>query len=225
VPTKLEIKLPGGGVLSSMPITTGQASTPLNHVQSLFTQLAPILAILKPFLKVVDGFVAVKDALFSITDVIQGDFTTFNEALGRIFEAVATLATTVPEVSVPIMIKDLVGNLKIALAVLDETLDQVVALADDIDDMVEAAAQVPVELKADVEAEIECFQKQADAQLAHALDALGPVGDVLTLAQSLVEMAPMLPGLPSLGDVTGKSAAQVKEVIGELRAALEALPI
>ena len=221
----LSVQLLGALTIQSMPISSSVIMTELNNVQSLMAQLGPALAAIRPVLTIIDTVIALKDVVESIPGLMVGDFESFLDALNRVAKGVSVLIGMTPQLSIPVMVRDTINVLVSALTVIEAVVDQVIGTQQDAQDILTAAASAPANIKTKMEADAACLQSQADKQLEHAIVALGPVGNLIGICQALLDMIPGLPELPTLDDLTGQSATQVKAAISTLRSLLQAVSL
>lgn len=223
-PSPLSIRLPGGIVLQSMPLSSEIVATELSYVQAMMAQLAPFLGMAYPFFIAVDTLIALKDTVVAIPGLIGGDVPTFRDAKDRVLDGVAKLTGMAPAASVPLLIRDLVAFLVVALSVIEAQLDEIIEMEAEAQQALDDAATAPEAYAADLQIQGECIQAQAAAMLEHAVAAVGPVQGLLTIIGVLSQLVQGIPGMPEAGDLSG-SAEEVKIAISTLREALSILPV
>lgn len=224
VPSPLSVQLPMGISLQSMPIGQDPITSQLNQLQALFSQLGPALAVFQPIFVLVDTVIALKDTVTAVPGLIVGDVQTFVDALNRVATGISKLTGVIPQLAIPNLVRDIVALIRAGISIINEILDEIVAMEQDAADAIAAAATLPDAYKADAEEVGECLQTEAAGKLAHTVNALGPMNQLISILTTLGELA-SIPGLPELGDLTGQSTQEVKDALEAFDQALEALPI
>jgi hypothetical protein len=123
--------------------------------------LSPALAALQPVFILIDTVIAIKDTFQAIPGLIELDVDTFTDALDRVVSGVGKLAGMVPQLAIPVLIRDSVALLVAVLGVVDGMLDDIIAIEGDAQAVINGAATAPDAYKADMIIQGECLQAQA----------------------------------------------------------------
>lgn len=221
-PTRLELTLPGGLVLKGIPSIEGGVTTEIGAVQSLLSQAAPALAAMQPPLLTIDAVLALFNLFGAIPDLIGGDVQGYIQAVEDAFEKVSKLATLIPQVSVPRMIGDTITMLISAMVAVDTLVTGLVAQKADAQAALNTAQATG---NAYLEAHANCVLTQVDQYTKHVGAALGPVGDIMGVADRLMSMVPGMPSLPSISDASAVPLDDMHEAIEAAIGVLRAVQI
>jgi len=190
----LEVTFPGGATLQSFP-TPRASIDPLLVAKTLVDQAAPLLGSLAPFFKLLDlvmGLVKLGQAIpDSITQLSPQPII---EALEELAPKVAAVIKLIPQLSIPVMIVNLIDLIIVFLQGLVEQLEafavsqaQGQALLTDPSPAAQAIGQ--------------CIIDSTNTKTANLVAGLGPLGKILEIVNLMSSLAG-LPGLPAIGDFT-----------------------
>ena len=215
-PRLLSVRLPGGATIQLR--IGGEVGL------SDLSVLSPGLAVWQPVFIMMDTVIAIKDTFKATPGLIRADVDPFRDALARVVSGVGKLAGMMPQLSIPVLIRDVVALLVAVLGVVESMLDDILAIEAEAQAVIDGAASAPAAYAADMITQGECLQAQAAKMLDTTLAEMGPMTGLLNILTVLGSLA-NIPGMPTLGDMTGQSTQQVKDAIGTLVTALEALPL
>lgn len=215
------IELPGGLTLMSAPPATEGIVTELQQVSSLMAALQPALAGLSPMLKTLDAMMAIFDALTAVPEV-PTDPAGFFEAMVAVTEKMGALAPLIPQVSVPATVISSVKAIRAFLVAIRDSVAKVAAMATEAQALLDQAASTGDTALA---TEAQCQLDFAEALAEHANASMGPLGSIMTVVSSFMEMVPVGFVLPAVGDMAGLGPAELLEALDAVIAAFDALPL
>lgn len=217
-----EVRLPGGPVLSAIP--SGSVPSESEVTRALLGQLQAAMAPLMPLFRLLDTVLALKDLAQAIPDAL-GPPPNPGKLAGAVSRVVSTadaLAQLVPQLSVPILVRDLVtllvrylDTIETDLVGIEATLAGAAAAAVQATELDEAAPGAASGLR---ETET-CTTQQAQDRLAGVVAAAGPVVGILGIVALLAGLAG-LPEPPSLS-LGGDDVQAVRGAVAATRSALE----
>jgi hypothetical protein len=220
-PDEIQITLPAGMSLTSLPSPVGLVATDFSAVQSIMTQLGPALAGLQPVFLVIDAVTAIFTVLERAPE-IPFDPAGFVEALDEARKKLAKLGTLVPQLSVPLMVVTTISACaKYLTAVIGQLTDIVAAgnTAQALMDQAVAAADTQLQTEA------QCALDNVSKITEHAAAALGPITGVLSSLTSLIGFLPAPVELPAMPDASGMAAQEMIDALQPIVAILEAIQI
>lgn len=221
-PTRLSLTLPGGLVISAIPPLEGGVQSPIGSVQSLMTQAGPALAAIQPALISIQAMVSMFEVISGIPELIAGDVANWLIKLQEAAEAVGRAASLLPQISLPKAVADLIALLTATLEALLQQAEVIEALETSANATI-ASAQAAGNIE--LEAVGTCNLAQAIQLAKHLGGALGPAGDLLSMATSLLDFVPGAPSLPSLSDMSDSSLSEVVTTIETTLTVLRAINI
>lgn len=208
------VRLPGGATLQ--PMISVPFPTNLQIVKNLLSQASSALAPLLPVFNIIDAIIAIKDFASSVPELIVNPPAVV-EAITNLVEKVAALASLIPQLSVPLLIVDLVGVVILALQGLVTELQAIVEQLERI----EAARQI-----AQDEGNVALLEMTicADDLLASVQEnlsnSLGPLNSLFSVINIFLELIGQDP-IPTLDDLPDDP----NEAIDTLNALVETLTI
>jgi hypothetical protein len=216
------VRLPGGPVLSAM--STSSVPSEGEVTRSLLGQLQAALAPLMPFFKMLDTILALKDLAQAIPDALgpPPDPSKLAEAVSKVLSSAESLAQLVPQLSVPILIRDLVVLLVRFLSSLETDLLAIEGAQERATEASTQADAIEAESPdgaARLRAAATLGGALAGDQLAGLVAAAAPVVAILDIVGLLASLAG-LPAPPSLS-VGGADVSVVREAVTAVREALE----
>jgi hypothetical protein len=186
----------------------------------ILQMVQPVLAPLMPIFQIIDAIVAVFQCLQAIKDAISSlDATKMASCIPELVEKVSKLLRLVPQLSVPLMVVDLLG---ICVAVLGETRSKLVHLQVQMDEALSAIERGrelddPKLLKIGA-----CAQENIGIEAANTLKALAGLGNILGLLGIFLGMIGG-PEIPDFSNPAGKPMDEAITALDELTTALESI--
>lgn len=231
-PGEFCVTLPGGVLLCAYEYQdTGDAGAIVN---SLLGQIGTALAPLAPFFNVLEFVKAVFDTLKAIPDAIL----TLNpqpivESLVGLGVAVDKLLALIPQYSVPVMIKGILGVVVQGLIGVRAQMQAMIIQAARVQLALDRAASSQI---APLMVIAQCAQDNLETQLVNLNASYSPLNRMIALMNFFLELAglpciPVLGALPSIGspalDVIDTTIALLQTILAALPGldtALAALP-
>lgn len=191
-PGELCVAFPGGAEICAQipktpPSLFEQATQLLGQANAALAPLQPVFTILEALLAVQQCFEAVKDALGPPPRPDK-----LIECLKELAEKMAAVAKLIPQVSVPVMIRDLIDVLIVYLQGLISELQVLANLAARIESAKVEAQDAPA-----LSAIISCQEASLEASMTNLQQATAPVNQMVAVINSVGSLA----GLPSVGAV------------------------
>lgn len=222
---KLQLRLPNGSTLTSIPDLSKGIPSDCSLVANLFLQLAPFLASIECLLKVlalIKPLIAVIGALPDPIKIAQAvpDFMKAAEGIA------GCLGMLIPGVSIFNFVKDLLLLIIKIIKCLVGQLESILAIMQGIElRLGEAEAAGNTELQR----VLECAKANAATAADHASQSLGPVTNILPLIQVFLELAGVKLEIPSIGSAEDSAALQgtidsLKDTITTIETVIETLP-
>lgn len=209
-PRSLQFRLPAGAIIQTVPPVGALgkpdafllASSGLGQVSAAMAPLAPIFTLVEAALAIKKFAEAVASNPFSVTD-----------AMGDVLRTADKLASVVPQLSVPILARDLVAALDMMLLGIQQQIDALLAQQT----RVEAARAMVGDVPSLVGA-VTCADEQLAGMCANLDASLGLARGVIDLLTLL--MAPTgLAGPPALGAISSNPGELTisRDAIAEMR--------
>lgn len=198
----IKVNLPGGVSVSSMPQNVGADA--MDQVRSLLAMAAPAMAPLSPAFNIIGVVMALKDFAKAVPGVLTAPQKVV-EALEELLKRIDGVATMVPPLSVPIMVKDVVDSI---LAMLEALAAELHVLADEeerIAEAQEAAVNFP-----GLNAVIALVQQQQATQQNNLAASLGAIAPLVELINTMTDLAG-LGALVPIGLQPGQSIQQMSD--------------
>ena len=175
----------------------------LEVITQLFAQANSALAPLSPILNIIDAVIAIFECVKAVPDAItQLDPSGLIDCIPGVAEAVNKLLQMIPQLSLPIMILDIltvtIQFLEALKTTMQRALDQITAITNA---QLKAAAPGQFALSSVVD----CVNLNFGVQLENLNEALGPISRILGLVNFLLDLIglPKLPlPLPPLSDLS-----------------------
>jgi hypothetical protein len=214
--------MPGGISITALSaIGPGMISTEFSMISSLMTQLGPALAALSPILKVIDAVTSLFTVLQRAPE-IPVDPAGFLEALEEAAQKIAALSPLIPQVSVPMTISTTIAAVASYARAVSAQVGGIATVQAQAQTL---ASQATAAGDAALQAEAQCALDNADALMAHAAAAMGPLGSTLDLVAGFMSFIPSPVSLPAVPDPAGMGAAQLAAALDALVAVLDAIHI
>jgi hypothetical protein len=220
-PQPLQLTLPTGGSIQAFADISKGIPTDCAMTFSLLLQLAPFLASIDCLFKLL-GIIG------PLIDVVKGigpppDPIKLGSAIPKFLKAAEKLAPCLLVITgAPLIpfLKDLLCLIIKALNCFLGQLKSLLAIMESI------AAQLSSALRdgnTDLITALQCAQGNAELQAQHLTSSIGPIGNILELASSLMELAQVAPiKFPSIGNQTDlKSLNDVVQTIQGVVATLQ----
>jgi hypothetical protein len=217
-PAQITVQLPGGGTLSSFSDISKGIPTDCAMTFSLLVQLAPFLASIDCIVKVLNFIQTAVNVIKSITSPFS-----IISAIPKIVEAaepVIECALSFTPLALIPFIKDLLCLIMKFLQCFVEQMQSLLQILEQIEGQLSAATAAG---NTDLITALQCAQGNAQTQAAHFTAAIQPVGVILQLAGTLMQIVGVKPiTLPSMGSQTDlASLQQVVQVIQDLVSTLK----
>lgn len=212
-PFDLVITMPGGATLQAF------GAVPQRMAYQLIDQLNAALTPLTPIFDLIDMGLL----LFKVLDKLKSlDVFGTLKAFPDFSKAIDKLKGLIPQVSIPLMIKTVIGALLAALAVLRTDFNALVQLQAKIDTGRVRAAALG---SSDLSVTLDCAAGQLDAQLSLLQSRARPLNRLLGVLNLLTGIAGIgsLPTLEFSGDASASMTA-IDSVMAALRTARSAIP-
>lgn len=207
------IRFPGGARLCIPDPHTG---SPLQQVRALLKLISAALMPLQPFFNVLNVIKAIKKAIDAVPDLLT-DPTKLVQAIVELAKAFGALIALFPQVSVPILVKDILVVVSFALRAIAEELESFVAAEQAIADAATLAQSTGLDA---LVAEVSCAQDNFEIEMANLNASLGPLAQLLDIINTLLGLA----GLEAIAlDLT--SSASPTEAIAAMLAIADAIDI
>jgi hypothetical protein len=222
-PGELCVRLPAGvRACAHFGIETGDSGT---IVRSLLGQVNGAMTPLMPFFRVLDAVKAIVDCVQAIPQAI-GELSPepIVQCIPEMVKKLAKLLELIPQLSVPLLVADLVDVLIVGLIAIRGELGVMLAQKSRI---ASAAARAATTGNIDLQSIVNCAQQNLDAQLANKQAGMAPLNRILDLVNLLLELA-QLPPIPSLDTIESldESALTAMDVaIHALEVAKAAMPV
>jgi hypothetical protein len=220
VPAPLSVTLPGGVSVASLMRAADGVPQELDLVQSLMAEASPALAPLKPVFDILDAVTAVHAVLKAIPGAFgpPPDPTKITDALGKLAPKIDNLLRLVPQLSVPLLAKDLLDALVTLLLGLAEALQ---GLAEELQSLGRVADRATALNDPRLASIAACAQRGVVAQAATLGASLAGLGSLLGLLNTLLDMA----GLPEVPDLTTLAKLPLGEILAPLSVLVDALRV
>lgn len=184
------IRFPGGFTLCLPDPRIGH---PLTQIEEMLKQFSAGLMPLAPFFNILAVVVAIIDVIKAIPGLIgpPPDPVAFMKALEKLLEAAGKLLSLIPQVSIPIFVKDILAAVAFFLRALATELGAFVAQASRIAESATLAADLGLP---SLSVEVSCAQDAFDLEMANLNESLGMLAQLLGLVNLLLGLA----GLPEI---------------------------
>lgn len=223
-PGELCIQFPGGVKLCAQAgFDTGDAST---IVRSLLAQVNSALMPLQPFFMVLDAIKAIVDCVQAVPEaIIQLDPSGMIECIPDMVKKLTKLLQLLPQLSIPVLIKQLLEALVVQLIALR---GQIAALIAHQARLIAAGLRAAELGNVELQTVVDCALENVLAQLANNNAAMAPLNRLIGTINVLLELAGLQPieVLPSMGDEVSDEVLTVLDgAIDVLQVAADAIPV
>lgn len=212
------IRFPGG---AKFCIPNLGAGSPLAQLRTALALLSVALVPLQPFFNVLNVLKAIKGCIDAVPDLLT-DPTKLIQAIADLAKAFGAVIAMFPQVSVPVLIKDILALVAFALRTVAEELQAFVSAGAAIEEAAALANAVPA-----LGVEVSCAQDSFDLEIANLNASLGPLADLLgavNLLLGLIGAPAITVDLTSSGD-PGEAAAALLSIATALEQAADAIPL
>lgn len=219
----MKIRLPGGAELAPN-LPSADFPSLLDVTKGLLAQVNTALAPLVPVFNVIDLGLSLFNFAKAAATLSVGDMV---EALKKVAENADKLLGLIPQLSVPVMILDIVDML---LATLNGIVGELNVMAQEVA-RIDAARVVAENLEnAEMTAILDCAQENIDAQISSLNEGLAPLNRLLGLLNILIALVPgdIIPALPTfdtLGGSVAEALAKIQAALVTLQNIRNAIPI
>lgn len=197
----LRLALPGGMAVAGVPLSVGADG--LTQALSLVAAAGPAMAPLAPIFTLIDAVLAVKDFAQAVPELITNPGALI-EAIVGLVRKIGKLASLIPQLSVPLMIRDVVDALIALLGGLGVQLQSIAAQEARIAAAVAAASALPQPARGALEVITGRASQSVGVQRADLATALLGAAPLIGIVNTLVSLIG-LPGLNLSLDVTSGS--------------------
>ena len=147
------------------------------------------------------------------------------EAIAELIEKIDGLLQLIPQLSVPLLVLDLLDMILLFFQGMTEVLTALVAQ----ENRIAVAQQVASDQElAELQAAVDCATDQLAAQLANLSAGAGPVDQLIGVINIFVSLVPGIPEVPTLGDLPDdptEALAAVQAFTDILTSVRNAIPI
>jgi hypothetical protein len=225
-PSPLKINLPLGGAMQAMSDISKGIPNDCSLTFSLMVQIAPFLASIECLLRILKLIKPLIDIINGLTKVPPSPPVKAIQEFAAAVPPVIECIPIPPFTNILLFIRDL---LCLILKILKCFLDQMKSIL-----KIMGGIQIQLNLataagNTELINALQCAQENAQTQAAHFTASIEPVGVILELAGSLMQIAGIKPiTLPSLGGQTDLASLQqvvqiVQEVVATIQIAADAL--
>lgn len=217
----LTIRLPGGVTLQ--PMIESSLPTNFQIVKNLLSQASAALAPLAPIFKILDAVLAIKDFAEAVPDVITNPASLI-EAIVELIKKIAALASLIPQLSIPIMIVDLID---VVIVALQGIVEEIEFIATKLEEIETARALAQSQGNAALLEVTVCADDLMASIQANASNALGPLNtlfNVLNLFLGLIGQDP-IPSMDDLSDDPEEAIDALNNVVTVLQNIRNVIPV
>jgi len=216
----LKITMPGGAVIPVMVPEINPNS--LQITKALLGQASGAMAPLVPVFNIIDAVLSIKDFAEAVPGLITNP-TAIVEAIEKLIQKIAKLAGLIPQLSVPLMVLDLID---VAIEALNGLVTQLEAV------IVQEAKIAAASLKAtepgnDALLEVVACAEAINLQVKNGIsEGLGPLNSffgMINIFLSLIGLQPipdLAGGLPDDSEAAIDSLRDVVKILQDLRATI-----
>lgn len=222
-PQGLLIRTPGGGELSVMtPIITPNG---LQVAKPFLGQVNAALSPLIPVFNIIDAILSIKDCIGAVPKAITSlSPKPITDCISDLAEKTAKLANLIPQLSVPLMIVDIVDALISTLNGVIDELEAIVVQEAKIAAASTVASQPGNEALASI---VQCSTDVVAVQKQGLAEGFGPLNSligVLNLFLELIGLSP-LPNLADLPEDSQEAIDSLRSVVGLLETLRDSIPV
>lgn len=190
------ISFPGGAeicmtVPSAVPVTVSE------QLSALFGQLNTAMAPLQPVFNIIEAVIAIFKCICAIATLNPFKIA---RCIPNLAEKVDKLLKLIPQLSIPIMVKEFVDHL---ITFFDETIKSLERLNTYNTRLLEAL-QIGQLTDIDLEITIECAQGQAEATLKFINEQAKPINQLIGLINAFLQLI----GLPCIPTLTSADLSE-----------------
>ena len=202
-PQDMCIRMPGGGMLcAQVDIRTGDVAA---ITEAFLAQLNAALTPLQPLFNIIDLLKLVIDCISAIPDCLgpPPDPTGLLNCIPGLVAALNKLLQMIPQMSIPIMVSDIINLLIYLLLGLRQDLG---AILRQLERIAAAATRAATTGNLQLQVVLDCATGNADAQLENLNASLAPLNRLLGLINTFLKLLD-LPCLPTLANLGASDAA------------------
>ena len=229
LPDPMQITLPGGATISQVISAAKSAPNAVDMGLNLMQQAQPALAPLMPIFDIIEAMQALSKCTQAIPDALgpPPDPTVFAKCLPDMAKKVAKLLKLIPQLSVPLMVKDIID---VVISTLVAVRSQLLALQAQMKSVTRATKRAAELNDKDLSAIAACAQgnvqqqaKNIGASIAVMAPMIGVVNDFLKKIG-----APQIP-LSKVSDLSGQSLDTIlvplDALVTTLKTVRQAVPV
>ena len=228
-PDPMEVALPGGVTIGQVISAVKSAPSAVDMGINIMQQVQPALAPLVPIFDIVDAVVAIQKCVQAIPDALgpPPDPTVLTKCLPDLAKKVAKLLKLIPQLSVPLMIKNLIDVLISTLVAVRSQLLALQAQMKSVTRAVNRAAQLNDK---SLSAIASCAKGNVEQQARNIGQSLASLGKLVGLINIFLKMigVPEIP-LSAINDLSGKSLDEIIKpldaLVTTLKTVRQAIPV
>lgn len=221
----LTLSLPGGLRVSGVPTQVG--ATSLTQALALVGAAGPAMAPLAPAFTLIDAMLSVKDFAQAVPELIVNPGAVV-EAGVKLAQKIGKLASLVPQLSVPVMVADVLDAVILLLRGLADELRGISAEEARIESVVAVASTLPPGAREALLQVVASARAATGVRRADVQTALAGAGPLLGIVNAFVGLLG-LPGVELELDASSGSAADavtaLEAAVDILRAFRRSLPL
>ena len=217
----ISIRLPGGPTLQ--PMVSAVIPTNLQVVKNLLSQASSALAPLSPIFNIIDAILAIKDFASAVPELVVNPAAVI-EALVKLLQKVAALASLIPQLSVPILVVDLIDVVIVALQGIIAELNTIVDQLERIETARTIAQNEGNVSLLDVTVCADNLLTSIQSSLSNSLGPLNSLFGVINLFLSLIGQDG-IPSITDLPDDPNEAIDSLNDVISTLTVIRQSIPI
>lgn len=212
----LTLSLPGGLRVSGVPTQVG--ATSLTQALALVSAAGPAMAPLAPAFTLIDAMLSVKDFAQAVPEIITNPGAVV-EAGAKLAQKIGKLASLVPQLSVPVMVADVLDAVILLLRGLADELQGISAEEARIESVVAVASTLPPGAREALLQVVASARAATGVRRADVQTALAGAGPLLGIVNAFVGLL----GLPGVEIELDASSGSAADAVTALEAAVDIL--
>lgn len=218
------VRFPGGATLcAQFGVDIGDLGT---ITRSALGSINAALTPLQPFFNVLDVLVQIVTCMQAIPDCIgpPPNPTKLIDCLPDLVKKLAALLGLIPQLSIPVLVADLLDVMIVGLLALRGEL---AAMIEQQARLLAAATRASELGNVSLQIVVDCATGNLDAQLVNKQAGMEPLNRLLGVVNALLKLAglPPIPALDSIGELSADALAGLDASIQALETAKASLPV